>query len=211
VDAKRERIVEAAMRHFAAKGYEDARVEDVARELGIAKGSVFQHFGSKGALLLAAYQKAVRAFPAWLGAPAEVTDRGFLATVRYWLERTPRMVREDHVPYRVILIGNYATDLRLRREINRFLREEDPYGTAAFIRFGVERGEVRADVDADLVASILDWTMERFQDALVTEELDPGLFPRAAPDGGRTERRIAQFLTLLESGIGAPARRRPRA
>ena len=31
----------------------------------------------------------------------------------------------------------------LRQEINRFLRERDPYGTAAFVRMGVERGEVR--------------------------------------------------------------------
>ena len=45
--AKRERIVEAAMRHFAASGYHAARVEDIATELGIAKGSIFQHFGSK--------------------------------------------------------------------------------------------------------------------------------------------------------------------
>ena len=29
-----------------------------------------------------------------------------------------------------------------------------------------------------MMVSILDWTMERFQDALLTEELDPGLFRR---------------------------------
>ncbi len=202
---KRERIVEAAMRHFAEKGYEGARVEDIANELGIAKGSVFQHFGSKGGLLIAAYKKAVTEFSAWLDAPPEAKQQGFFATVRYWLEITPRMVREDWVLYRVALIGNYATDLSLRREINRFLRTEDPYGTAAFIRFGLERGELRRDVDSDMLASILDWTMERFQDAQLTEELDPGLFRRAGMDPERTSQRIEQFLVLLKSAIGVPA------
>lgn len=193
------------MRHFAEKGFEGARVEDIANELGIAKGSVFQHFGSKGGLLIAAYKKAVTEFSAWLDAPPEPKQHGFFATVRYWLEITPRMVREDWVLYRVALIGNYATDLSLRREINRFLRAEDPYGTAAFIRFGLERGELRRDIDPDLLASILDWTMERFQDAQLTEELDPGLFRRAGMDPERTAQRIEQFLVLLQSAIGAPA------
>jgi AcrR family transcriptional regulator len=201
---KRERIIETAMRHFAEKGFEGARVEDIASELGIAKGSVFQHFGSKGGLLIAAYKKAVTEFSAWLDAPPEVKDGGFFATVRYWLEITPRMVREDWVLYRVALIGNYATDLSLRREINRFLRTEDPYGTAAFMRFGLERGELRRDIEPDLLASILDWTMERFQDAQLTEELDPGLFRRAGLDPERTAQRIEQFLVLLRSAIGAP-------
>jgi len=201
---KRERILETAMRHFAERGFEAARVEDMAAEMGIAKGSVFQHFGSKGGLLVAAYKKAVTEFSAWLDAPPEVKERGFFATVRYWLEITPRMVREDWVLYRVALIGNYATDLSLRREINRFLRTEDPYGTAEFVRFGLERGELRRDVDPDLIASILDWTMERFQDAQLTEELDPGLFRRAGMDASREAERIEQFQTLLRSAIGPP-------
>src|SRR5215468_39695 len=144
-EAKRARILETAMRHFAERGYQAARIEDIAIELSIAKGSVFQHFGSKEGLFLAAYQKAVAAFSAYLDAPAAVTAKGFFETLRYWLERTDRLVRENWVPYRVALLGNYGTDLRLRQEINRFLRDRDPYGTAAFVRMGVERGEVRDD------------------------------------------------------------------
>jgi len=58
------------MRAFAENGYQGARVEDIAMELGIAKGSVFQHFGSKAGLFLAAYKKAVTALPSWQDAPA---------------------------------------------------------------------------------------------------------------------------------------------
>ena len=206
-EAKRARILETAMRHFAERGYHATRIEDIATELSIAKGSVFQHFGSKEGLFLVAYQKAVSSFSAYLDAPGPVLAKGFFETLRYWLERTDRLVRENWVPYRVALLGNYGTDLRLRQEINRFLRERDPYGTAAFVRMGIQRGEVRSDIDDAMIVSLLDWTVERFQDALLTEELDPGLFSRQGKNPERTAARIEQFLELLKSAVEAPARR----
>ncbi len=201
-EAKREKIVEVAMRHFAEHGYQGAKVEAIASELGIAKGSIFQHFKTKAGLFFAAYKRAVTSLPAWLEAPAEVEAQGFWPVLEYWLERTEHLIQEDWVPYRVSLIGNYGTDLTLRREINRFLLSEDPYGTLDFVEFGVRRGEVRADVDAELIASMLDWLAERFQDALVTEELDPGLFHRRSDEPQRRQLRITQFTELLRSAIG---------
>lgn len=64
------------MRHFAQNGYQGAKVEDIAVELSIAKGSIFQHFGSKAGPFLEAYKRAVSLLPAWLDAPNDVLDRG---------------------------------------------------------------------------------------------------------------------------------------
>jgi TetR/AcrR family transcriptional regulator len=202
-EAKRTRIIDAAMRHFAEQGYHAARVGDIAAQLGIAKGSVFQHFGSKDGLFFEVYKKAVRAFPAYLDAPGEIQAQGFFEVLRYWLVRTEHMLHEDWIPYRVSLLGNYGTDLALKREINRFLMTEDPYGTVAFVRFGIQRGELRQDLDVEMMVSILDWMMERFQDALLTEELDPGLFRRQGEIGERKDARINQFLDILQRAIGA--------
>jgi TetR/AcrR family transcriptional regulator len=206
-EAKRARIIEAAMRHFAEQGYDAARVGDIAAELGIAKGSVFQHFGSKDGLFFEVYKRAVRTFPSYLDAPAEVREKGFFQVLRYWLASTEHLIHEDWIPYRISLLGNYGTDLTLKREINRFLMTEDPYGTVAFVRFGVQRGEVRKDLDVEMIVSILDWTVERFQDALLTEELDPGLFRKQGEIGEKKEMRINQFLDLLQRAIGSDTAR----
>jgi len=200
---KRARIIETAMRHFAERGYGAARVQDIAGELGIAKGSIFQYFYSKEGLFFAAYKEAVLSLPAYLDAPSEVRRKGFFETLRYWLRETQHLVREDWIPNRVALLGNYGTDLSLKREINRFLVNEDPYGTQEFVRMGIKRGEVRSDVEIEMIVSILDWTMERFQDALVTEELDPGLFRRHGARPEQTEARVEQFLKILRGAIGA--------
>lgn len=201
-EGKRALIVEAAMRHFAEHGYHAARVGDIAAELGIAKGSVFQHFGSKDGLFFEVYKKAVRSFPRYLDAPAEVRQSGFFEILRYWLTCTEHLVHEDWIPYRISLLGNYGTDLVLKREINRFLLAEDPYGTVAFVRFGLERGELRDSLDQEMIVSILDWTIERFQDALLTEELDPGLFRRHGDPREKKDARISQFLAILRGAIG---------
>ena len=204
-EAKRELIVACAMRHFAEDGYQGARIEDIATELGIAKGSIFQHYGSKAGLFLEAYRRAVTSLPAWLDAPEEVRAAGFFPVVRYWLGRTEHFVKEDWVPYRVVLIGNYSTDLALKREINRWLVSEDPYGTLEFVEWGQERGEVRADLDLETIVSLVDWLSGAIQDALVTEELDPGLFHRWRNQPERQRMRVDHFAVLLQSAIGSEA------
>jgi len=201
-EGKRSRIVDVATQYFAENGYHAARVADMAATLGIAKGSIFQHFGSKDGLFFEVYKRAVRSFPKYLDAPAEVRAVGFFDVLHYWLVRTEHLLREHWIPYRISLLGNYGTDLGLKREINRFLIAEDPYGTVAFVRFGLERGELRKDMDVEMIVSILDWTMERFQDALLTAELDPGLFRKQGEMPEKKEARILQFLAVLRRAVG---------
>jgi hypothetical protein len=54
-----------------------------------------------------------------------------------------------------------------------------------------------------MTGSILEWTMDRFQDALLTEELDPGLFRKSGPVPEEKEARIEQFVELLRRAIGS--------
>jgi len=193
------------MQHFAEHGYHGARVGDIAVALGIAKGSIFQHFGSKDGLFFEVYKRAVRSFSKYLDAPADTRDAGFFEVLRYWLVRTEHLVHEDWIPYRISLLGNYGTDFVLKREINRFFISEDPYGTVSLVRFGLERGELRKDIDIEMIVSIIDWMMERFQDALLTAELDPGLFRRQGELAEKKETRIHQFLDVLRRAIGVAA------
>jgi TetR/AcrR family transcriptional regulator len=208
-EAKRIRIVEAATQHFAEHGYHAARVGDIAIALGIAKGSIFQHFGSKDGLFFEVYKRSVRSFAKYLDAPEEIRAAGFFEVLRYWLVRTEHLVHEDWIPYRISLLGNYGTDFVLKREINRFLISEDPYGTVSFVRFGLERRELRKDMDIEMIVSIIDWMMERFQDALLTAELDPGLFRRPGELTEKKEARIVQFLDVLQRAIGTVPTERP--
>jgi AcrR family transcriptional regulator len=109
-EAKRFRIIDAAMQHFAENGYPAARVGDIAATPGIAKGSIFQHFGSKDGPFLEVYKRAVRSFPKCLHAPADARIAGFFEGLYDWLVRTEDLLREDWIPYRIMRLGNYGTD-----------------------------------------------------------------------------------------------------
>jgi AcrR family transcriptional regulator len=197
-ESRRDRILEAAMRQFADRGYRGTRVEDVASEVGVAKGTVFLDFGSKEVLFLEAFKRAVSLLPAWLDAPQDVVGKGFWAVLDWWLQRAEELVASDPVPNRVALIARYDMGLDIRRPVDRFMRSEDPYGTLEFVEFGVAQGEIRDDIDPEMIASTLDWMAERFQDALVSEDLDPGLIHRR-PE--RRPMRIKEFVEVLRGGI----------
>jgi AcrR family transcriptional regulator len=169
----------------------------------VAKGAVFGYFGSKAGLFLAAYQAAARSFSRYLDAPPGVIAEGFFAVISHWISRTPDLIHENWLPYRVTLLGNYCSSLQLRREITQFLLREDPYGTQDFVQFGIDRGEVRTDIDVRMIVSMVDWMMDRCQDAIVTEELDPGLFGSATQSTAMRDVRVRQFVELLRGAIAA--------
>ncbi len=191
------------MEQFAASGYEGAKVETIAAAAGVSKGAVFGYFGTKSGLFLAAYQAATRSFSRYLDAPAEVLAEGFFAAITYWLQHTPELVHQGWEPYRVTLLGNYCSDLGLKRSITQYLQLEDPYGTRAFVQFGIDRGEVRTDIDAAMIVSLTDWLMDRLQDEIVSEELDPGLLGLNTQSRQLRDQRVRQFVELLRGAVGA--------
>ena len=201
---KRTLILNAAMQHFAEHGYEAARVGDMASGLGIAKGSVFQHFGSKDGLFFEVYKSALRSLPRYLDVPAEVNGAGFFAVVRYRLSLPQDFWEQYRLPGRIVLLGNYGSDLALKKRIARFVATEDPLGVAALVKMGIERGELRTDVDPDLIVSLLECTFERMQDWLLSGEQDRELFHRSGSTDRSPEQVIDQFMRVLRGAFAPP-------
>ena len=172
------------MRQFAEQGYDAARVGDLAAMLGIAKGSIFQHFGTKDGLFLRSTRKRLVRFRAiWMRRlKFAIVDSS--KCLRYWLARTEHLVHEDWIPYRVSLLGNYGTSLALKTRNQSLLVAEDPVWHGGFVRFGLQRGEVRIDLDLEMIVSILDWTIGAVSGCVV----DRGTRSRIVSTPGRPGR-----------------------
>ena len=54
--ARREAILDAALEEFSARGFAAARLDDVARRAGVAKGTIYLYFADKEAL----FQELIR-------------------------------------------------------------------------------------------------------------------------------------------------------
>jgi TetR/AcrR family transcriptional regulator len=78
-------ILEAAERRFAERGFEAARLEDIAADVGIRRAAIFYHFRDKhelyAAVLSAVFGDALRVLPA-TGTPGE----RLLAATSGWID-----------------------------------------------------------------------------------------------------------------------------
>ena len=61
-DDKRDRIMNAAIASFAQHGYHQATIADVAREAGVAAGTIYLYFENKDDLLVSIFEEKVQGF-----------------------------------------------------------------------------------------------------------------------------------------------------
>ncbi|GAC1666936.1 MAG: TetR/AcrR family transcriptional regulator [Steroidobacteraceae bacterium] len=57
---KRRALLDAAAKYFGQRGFEGTSMRDIAAEVGMLSGSMYYHFASKDALLLAVHQEGVQ-------------------------------------------------------------------------------------------------------------------------------------------------------
>src|SRR3954449_3969079 len=59
-------ILDAAERHFLERGFQDAKVDEIAQEADVAVGSVYNHFGSKEGLYRASLERSLALFDTYM-------------------------------------------------------------------------------------------------------------------------------------------------
>ena len=150
---KRDAILKAATRVFAQHGFFNAQVADVAREAGVAAGTVYLYFRSKDDLLVSVFDRTMRdAIAEGKAALAGVKDpRERLRRIaRLHLERLGRD-RDLAIVFQVELrqstkFMEHFSSTQLREYLG-VIRDAIAHGQAA--------GVFRKDVSATLAAKVL--------------------------------------------------------
>lgn len=95
-EARRGAILQAALEEFTARGYEGARLDDVAKRAGIAKGTIYLYFADKEALFQELVRSMVHPVLGMLekmrgvDIPARMLVQGLLGTFVREVYGTPR-------------------------------------------------------------------------------------------------------------------------
>src|SRR5438093_11576112 len=79
--AKPQQIVDAAIRVFARNGYYNSRVSDIAREAGIASGTIYLYFRTKDEILVTLFREKMAQWVALVRREI-ATERGAEAKIR---------------------------------------------------------------------------------------------------------------------------------
>jgi len=150
---KRERILDAAERVFAQHGFFAARVSEIAKEAGVADGTIYLYFKSKDELLISLFESRMDRFNATLAAAIPKDGRPtekLLAAIRTYF----RLVRDERLVAEVLTIE--------LRQSAKFMKEASnpKFGDllrmlAGFVAEGQQAGELTADVPAPIVARMI--------------------------------------------------------
>jgi AcrR family transcriptional regulator len=155
--SKRERILEAARRVAAHHGFDATRMEQIATEAGVSKGTLYNFFSSKEDLLvesvLHTYQTSIEVFPQVGDESAPALDRlqALIESLAGGFEAASRELLLAQQAWGVVLRAPEARE-RLRsalREIYAGWGREIELILAA----GIEQGVFRADIDRALASS----------------------------------------------------------
>ncbi len=156
-EATQQMIVARAAQLFNRQGYFGSSIEDLMNETGLKKGGIYNHFRSKDELALAAFDYAVEVI--WQCVEEEMKDRpnqvdrlqGMLAAYQRLIEDPPI---KGGCPVLNTAIESDDTHPALRARARGALTRWRTWIQRRVTR-GIEAGEVRPEVDSDLLATLL--------------------------------------------------------
>jgi len=141
-------ILRAAVELVAAEGLHGLSMEAIAARAGVGKATIYRRWRTKEDLVAEALRSVAQT--------PEVPDTG---SVRGDLAAAARagVGRLSTDAFRVLprLLGEAVDDPRLHAAVDEALLRPRREGFGVILRRGVERGELRDDVDVDLVTDIL--------------------------------------------------------
>ena len=146
-----ETLTEIALRVFAARGYDAASMDDVARAAGITKASIYHHVAGKEALLERGLRRALDALFAVLAEPEAVAGPAVLR-LRHIVARVAEITLALQPALSVLfrIRGNTLVErdaIERRRAFDRIV--------IGLVREAQDAGEARADLDPAILTRLV--------------------------------------------------------
>jgi AcrR family transcriptional regulator len=188
-EERRADIVEVARRLFGTKGYESTAMQDVMRELGIAKGTIYHYFRSKEELLEAVIEDIVDESVEHMQRAANEASGNAFDKIRVLVGAG--RVAEEH---REVLDQLHRSDnsgMHARLLAATLQRQAPLYAQA--IQQGCDEGVLRTGAPLEAAEFVL--TALQFL-------TDDGIYPWTQET---LLRRIRAFPSLIEAQLGAAA------
>jgi TetR/AcrR family transcriptional regulator, fatty acid metabolism regulator protein len=156
---KPHQIIDAAIRVFARTGYYSSRVSDIAREAGIASGTIYLYFKTKDEILVTLFREKMAE---WVGQVREaiVTERDPLARLRRIVTMHFTVLEQNPELAEVVQVE--------LRQGHKFFRGASAHEVSAYfdliggvLEEGVATGQLRKDLPVKLATKMLFGAMDQ--------------------------------------------------
>ena len=192
-----------AIDEFSRCGYEQASINRMVGRLGIAKGSIFQYFGSKKNLYFYIFEHAVGLVKKSLKRVKAGTEgEDFFIRLAESLQAGIHFIRRYPRIYQIYLKMLFQEDFPFRTDLLKTIRLFSIDYLRPIIEEGVAEGQLRGDLDPEFAAFFLDAVLDRFLQAYCVAYMDSelGLFQA---EETVIEKRIKDCIEMVRVGIAA--------
>lgn len=155
---RKDRIMAAALRIFAAKGFQETTIAEISKKAGVSEATVYEHFGTKEDLLFAIPEKVTveaiaeieRVLPYIKGAEARIR-----AIIRGYIR-----VYGDNPDYSALVLLQLAPNKRFRQTNAHVAIRKAAHILLDCIREGIADGAFKQNINPHLIRSMLLGTIE---------------------------------------------------
>lgn len=149
-EAARSKIIEAARLVFAQKGYHEATMDDVAKEIGVSKGALYSYFKSKEDLLKEISLQGHQALRTIL---SEMSNCNNLedALEKVYTSITEKYKGNLHTHFEIVAVASH--DAKIKKIVfEDYQKNMD--SVEFFVNEKKKQGVLRTDVDARILAEL---------------------------------------------------------
>ncbi|MFP4034060.1 MAG: TetR/AcrR family transcriptional regulator [Desulfovermiculus sp.] len=204
---KQQAILDAAIAEFAAYGYHQASINRLVNNLGIAKGSIFQYFGSKQGLFEHVFAQAKEVVSDHLRFIREHTrDKDFFPRLSTIVASGLAFVREHPGLYRMYMHVLRDEHLPGRAAYLTQVRTASRAYLSGLVDQGVANRELDPDLPRQWAVLFLDALLDRFFQVMS----DPGQ-EQASQNipPGTDQEHIQTLIRFIRNGLGHGGSQRP--
>jgi TetR/AcrR family fatty acid metabolism transcriptional regulator len=141
---KRQRIINAAVKVFAENGFFNAKVSEIAREAGVANGTIYLYFQNKDDILISLFEQEMKLIIGRVKAEIEQEPDPLRKIEKFALMHLSLI--EEHKELAEVLQVELRQSSKFMKEYRNSKFAEYVNLISGIIRLGQEMGVVRPDV-----------------------------------------------------------------
>lgn len=191
--AKREQIIRAAMKEFATQGYDRASTNNIVKEAGISKGSLFHYFGNKKNLYLFIYEYAIQTVLDNLWRKIDLEQKDVLARWRQVALLKIELIAQFPELFNFLVMATLS-DINENAQTIQSTNEQKLQAFMQDFFADLDYSLFRPGIEVSRALEVISWTIEGFSKKLSGQIGD---VPVTEIDFDRIMQELDQYMQLL--------------
>lgn len=158
---KQERILNAAMKEFAQKGFKNASTDIIVKAADISKGALFHYFNNKKGLFLFLYDYAVDILKSEILMKFNNDEKDIFTRRRQAMLLKIEVLKKHPEMYDFLTVAYIEDSDEVKREMESRNKKLIAY-SKGIMNEGIDTSKFKEDVDIKKAIDIITWTIEGF-------------------------------------------------